>query len=148
MCTRETDLLFYFLFNSFLWDNSHTIWFLGYSQSYAVIITMQLLSFLKKKFKYLFIWLHQVLAVVHVIFSWGFKSLNCGMWNLIPRLGIEPGPSALEAWPLSHWTTRKLPQCNFRTLSSPSKETLPVNNQINLFFNCLQCSLGFKLWVG
>ena len=30
--------------------------------------------------------------------------LSCGMWDLVPWLGIEPGPSALEACSLSHWT--------------------------------------------
>ena len=29
---------------------------------------------------------------------------------LIPRLGIEPSPPALEAWSLNHWTAREIPQ--------------------------------------
>ena len=33
--------------------------------------------------------------------------LSCGMWNLVPQPGIEPGPSALGAQSLSHWTTRE-----------------------------------------
>ena len=47
-------------------------------------------------------------------------TLICVMWNLIPWSGIEPGPLALGAWSLSHWTTREVPllpllkasQCN------------------------------------
>ena len=31
------------------------------------------------------------------------------MWDLVPQLGIEPGPPALGAWSLSHWTTREGP---------------------------------------
>ena len=36
--------------------------------------------------------------------------LNCSMWDLVPRAGIKPGPCALEAWSLSHWTIREVPQ--------------------------------------
>ena len=37
--------------------------------------------------------------------------LSCGMWDLVPLPGIEPGPSALEVWSLNHWTTREVPMC-------------------------------------
>ena len=40
-------------------------------------------------YKYLFIRLHQV--------SWGMQILICGMWNVVPRPGIEPEPPALES---------------------------------------------------
>ena len=30
------------------------------------------------------------------------------MWDLVPWSGIEPGPPALGAWSLSHWTTREV----------------------------------------
>ena len=30
------------------------------------------------------------------------------MWNLVPRSEIEPAPPALEAWRLSHWTTKEV----------------------------------------
>ena len=32
------------------------------------------------------------------------------MWDLVPRPGIEPGPPALVARSLTHWTTREIPQ--------------------------------------
>ena len=35
--------------------------------------------------------------------------LSCGIWDLIPWSGIEPGPLSLGAWSLSHWTTREVP---------------------------------------
>ena len=35
--------------------------------------------------------------------SWSMWTLNYG------SLGIEPRPPALEAWSLSHWTTREVP---------------------------------------
>ena len=37
----------------------------------------------------------------------------CGI--LVPRMGIEPGPPALEAWSLNHWMAREVPQsCIFK----------------------------------
>ena len=33
----------------------------------------------------------------------------CGMRNLVSWPGTEPGPPALGAWSLSHWTTREVP---------------------------------------
>ena len=35
--------------------------------------------------------------------------LSCGMWDLVPRPGIEPRPPALGTWSLSHGTTREVP---------------------------------------
>ena len=33
--------------------------------------------------------------------------LSCGMWGLVPWAGIKLWPAGLEAWSLSHWTTRE-----------------------------------------
>ena len=49
-------------------------------------------------FKYLFLFIYLVAL-----------GLNCGMWDLGPRPGVEPGFPALRARSLSHWTTRELP---------------------------------------
>ena len=38
------------------------------------------------------------------------QDLSCGMRDLVPRPGIEPGPPALGTQSLSHWTTREV-QC-------------------------------------
>ena len=54
----------------------------------------------------LIIWLFQVLAAACGTFS-------CGKWDLFPWPGIEPGPPALGAWSLSHWTTREVPVDTF-----------------------------------
>ena len=40
-------------------------------------------------------------------------SLSCGIYNPVPRLGIQSGLPALEARSLSHWTTRKIPNWCF-----------------------------------
>ena len=31
--------------------------------------------------------------------------------DLAPQPGVEPGPPALGAWSLTHWTTREVPAC-------------------------------------
>ena len=36
--------------------------------------------------------------------------VGCGMQDLAPRPGIEPGPPALGAQSSSHWTTREVPE--------------------------------------
>ena len=42
-------------------------------------------------------------------FSWGIWNLFiCSMWNLVPLSGVKPGPPALGAQSLSHWTPRKV----------------------------------------
>ena len=56
--------------------------------------------------KYLFICLCQVLVAAYRIFS-------CGIWDLVPRLGIEPKPPALGARSPNHWTTREVPNYCF-----------------------------------
>ena len=59
--------------------------------------TMRLV-FKKKFIILLFIWLCRVLAEECGIFS-------CGMWDLVPRQGIEPRSPVLGARIFSHWTT-------------------------------------------
>ena len=49
------------------------------------------------KKSYLFIYLFVLAA----------PGLSCGVWDLVPRPGIEPGPPAWGTWSLTHWTTRK-----------------------------------------
>ena len=34
--------------------------------------------------------------------------------SLVPRPGIEPGPAALGAWRLNHWTSREVSKLRFR----------------------------------
>ena len=50
----------------------------------------------------LFIWLHQILIVARGIIS-------CGMWGLVPQLGMELRPPALGAWSHNHWVTKEAP---------------------------------------
>ena len=60
-------------------------------------------------FKKRFIWLPWVSTEEHRIFSYSMPTFSCSMLDLVPQPGIEPGPSALGAQNLSHWTTRKGP---------------------------------------
>ena len=62
----------------------------------------QFFFFLNKIF-ILSIWQYPVLVAAHRTLD-----LSCGMWDLVPWLGIEPGPPALGAQSPSHWTTREV----------------------------------------
>ena len=42
--------------------------------------------------------------------SCSMQDLSSGMWDLVPRPGIEPGLPALGTWSLSHCTITKVPQ--------------------------------------
>ena len=42
--------------------------------------------------------------------SYSMRDFNSGKWDLVLWPGIKPGTPALEAWSLSHWTTREVPQ--------------------------------------
>ena len=62
----------------------------------------------KTTFKKLFIWLCWVLGAawgmwdLYGTFSCGMPTLSCGMWDLVPRAGIELGAPALGAQSLHH----------------------------------------------
>ena len=49
----------------------------------------------------------------HIIYL-AALGLSCGMWDLVPWPGIEPGPHALGAQSLTHWTTREVPRLNIK----------------------------------
>ena len=50
--------------------------------------------------KYLFVWLLWVFAACELF--------SCGVWDLVPQPGMKPGPPALGARSLSHWTLREV----------------------------------------
>ena len=54
-------------------------------------------------------WLCQVLVATCRIFSCGLWTPICSMWDLVLWPGMEPGPPALGARSLSHWTTSEFP---------------------------------------
>ena len=45
------------------------------------------------------------------------------MWDLVPWPGMEPGPPALAAQSLSHWTTRVYTKCRYNTW--PNSHNIP-----------------------
>ena len=61
----------------------------------------------KNKTKLFFVFLKILINLVAL-------DLSCGMWNLVSQPGIELGPPSLEAWSLSHWTTREVPAEMFK----------------------------------
>ena len=95
-------------------------WLLGFTLFWACYLFICL-------FVCLFVWLGRVLVeacwifvaaygilvTACGIFSCGMRTLTCSMWDLVPWPGIEPGPSALGAWSLSHWTTREVSVLSF-----------------------------------
>ena len=67
--------------------------------------TLTVLNFLKK---YIFIFKIFIYLAVpgH---SCGIGNLELGMWDLVPRPGIELRSPALGAWSLSQWITSQVP---------------------------------------
>ena len=66
------------------------------------------------------VWLKKKIYFAALCLSCGTGDLHClmydlccSMWDLVPWPGIEPGPPALEAKSLSHWTTREVPKFGF-----------------------------------
>jgi len=55
----------------------------------------------------------------------------CGI--LIPLPGIEPSPSAVEAWSLNHWTIREVPITDF--MEGGPRRGITVQHQNNLQLN-------------
>ena len=47
------------------------------------------------------------------IFIVACEIFSYDMWDLVPWSGIEPGPTALGAQSLSHWTTREVLESSF-----------------------------------
>ena len=89
------------------------------------------ISFFKKTYFYSFIWLllqttalsthlFPFLKKIFIFISWAMLGLSCGMWDLVPWPGIEPGPPALGVLSLGHWTTREVPTHLFQPVFQDS----------------------------
>ena len=67
-----------------------------------------MLLFFKNLYIFYF-WLCRVFIAACLIAAYvGFSVAAC-MWDLVPQPRIEPGPPALGAQSLTHWTTREAP---------------------------------------
>ena len=65
------------------------------------------------------------------------------MWDLVPWLGIEHIPLALEVWSLNYWTTREIPIGNFRY----TKDDDIVVSWIQFSSVQFSCSvMSYSLW--
>ena len=87
-------------------------------------------------FKYLFIWLCQVLVEACKVFG-------CGMWDLfiVPWSGIKSRHPALGAWSLSHWTPRGVP-INY-CCHVLREHALRIINFLGMWGSCHHC---FIIW--
>ena len=75
--------------------------------------------------------------------SCSMQTLSCGMRDPVSWPGIEPGPPALAARSLSHWSTREVPMpFPFSAISSP---TLFVACYLSFFLKNQLKSLLLKL---
>ena len=66
---------------------------------------------------YLSIWLCRVLVAACGVFFLAVARellIVACMWDLVPWPGIKPGPPALGAQSLSHWTSREVPMLLFK----------------------------------
>ena len=77
------------------------------------------------------------------LFILAMPGLNCGLWDLVPWPGIEPGLPALGAQNLSHWTTRETPVDISLYLSSFS----PISNSSPHLRLSRTCYLCWRLHV-
>ena len=94
--------------------------------------------------------MHQVLVAAHRIFTVAFENFSCGMWtlscimcDLVPWPGIEPGPPALGAWSLSHWTTREVLEPRFLFLLWGKQTSLSLSLSL-LESCCVDVSFHFS----
>ena len=77
------------------------------------------------------------------LFILAMPGLNCGLWDLVPWPGIEPGLPALGAQNLRHWTTRETPVDISLYLSSFS----PISNSSPSLRLSRTCYLCWRLHV-
>ena len=83
---------------------SDIIWYFSFSvwlTSLSMIISRSILKF----------FIRNLIRILFFSFFLSFFWLHCVARRiLVPRPGIEPGPSAVKAWTPNHWTAREFPQ--------------------------------------
>ena len=68
--------------------------------------------------------------------SCGMQTLSCSIQDLVSQPGIKPGPPALGAWSLTHWTTREVPMVDAITVKSYIEKmarSIPENHNLTIF---------------
>ena len=64
------------------------------------------------------------------------QTLSCSIQDLVSQPGIKPGPPALGAWSLTHWTTREVPMVDAITVKSYIEKmarSIPENHNLTIF---------------
>ena len=110
-----------------LWGNRKEIWVPDYQRSLLCHLGRRV-TFLEPFHRdlemYIFVWL-----VVPSLSqsTWapncGMRTLSCIIWDLVPWPGIKPAPPELQAWSLSHRTTREVPYVVLTVELSPLEYT-------------------------
>ena len=96
-------------------QSSHTS-LLGMQNGRAIWEGSLVVSFKKKK-KFFFVCVCQVLVGACRILSFSMQTLHCRMWDLVPWPQMEPRPPALGTQSLTHWSIREVPGSFFFILS-------------------------------
>ena len=66
--------------------------------------------------------------------------LSCSVWDLVPWPGIEPGPPALDAWSVSHWIAREVPDLIIISFSVKKRNVILWEGKV------LDLSVVYDLW--
>ena len=88
---------------------------------------------------------------IYYIFILAAPGLHCSTWAslvaacgiLVPQPGMEPGPPALGAWSLNHWTTREVPsECFLYQVGRTVRQDLDLLGHKSPFLQSTHCSLS------
>ena len=79
------------------------------------------------------------------LFILAAPDLSCSMWDLVPQPGIKPGPPALGAWSLTHWTTREVPLLG--SLNPGLKDSKAGTSDVFLRLTELLSERGIIVWL-
>ena len=83
---------------------------------------------------------------ISFLFSVAAFKLSCSMGDLVPQLGIEPRPSALGLWRLSHWTIREVPgNLKMKRLEDFSVMTTHILSWVTIKFLLIKVSLFYVI---
>ena len=86
-----------------------------------------------------------VIYLAELGLSYSMRTLSWGMWDLVPWPGIEPEPSALGVWSLSHWTAREVSMQYFEELLVIVTVVGRKNSSVVDFFNVLKVILNIGM---
>ena len=84
----------------------HTLTWISHGCASKSIFISVMLCFWSVFSSHIFNSLLKIFVFIYLA-TWG---LSYSIWDLVPWLGVKPGPPALEVQSFSHWTTREVPR--------------------------------------